>query len=249
MVLIKVPQPVDEGPSNRRSVPPPGSPERRAWEEAVMARLGVPGAAQVAPAWSQANRARAALGRGAVIEYQEAHNEAMTRASQANAERTLGLPDVTTWPAAPYDYHHGRRTAALAVHIGQDLGLGARDLEIVKLVGFLHDVGRALPWSHPDPEHPKRSVELAERVLPSVCTDPDLRHEVCRLVLGHSGCPGSDPRAGCAWDADMLEGGRLCPNTSEGARVVKARNGVLVTSWAKAPEHQLVYRKSLGWVG
>ncbi len=41
-----------------------------------------------------------------------------------------------------YTHRHSERVAAFAVNIGEELGLGDEELEVVKLSGMLHDVGK-----------------------------------------------------------------------------------------------------------
>lgn len=158
--------------------------------------------------------------------------------------RNIDFPKV-----AHYGHEHAMMTSQLAFTIGQSLRLTERELRVVRLAGFFHDLGREVPWTHVDPECPGRSAVLAETAL-RIRTDMDREviAETCRLVEQHHlGYTGPDPRARALHDADALEECRYAPGQPDCMRRFKNAVNVLTTKFAQDKVVQKHWLQGRGW--
>lgn len=179
----------------------------------------------------------------------------------ANGPRDLR---EVTWPTVEhYGHDHGKQTSRLALHIAQAMtdepGASASlfktdDLHLIKAVGYFHDLGRQLGWTHDDHGHHARSAELAEKAMASDSENwvpAHLRSEVCRVILAHGvsneGPLPTDPRLIALHDAECLEAARFAPNTPEGLTFMGRRFGRIITPWARDREHQSRWKRHRGW--
>lgn len=201
---------------------------------------------------------------------QQIQFERAVAGSRAAAQRSItpeesGI-DVSrvTWPAerkpeelAEYDFAHHKHTMELAVYIAEGMPeLKPRDIRVIRSAAMLHDLGRERHWKLDDPGHAQRSAKLAADVLLAspLWGQRDLIDDICRLIQEHSlahisygqndarGAPPMSPLHVALHDAECFESARLAPNTLEGAAVMKARMGAVLTQWAKNPEHQRRWR-------
>jgi len=79
------------------------------------------------------------MGRKALLEETVRERTAALTESFHETVRTLGL---ITEKRDPYTAGHQHRVALLAMAIGEKLALTAREIEVLKVVGLLHDIGK-----------------------------------------------------------------------------------------------------------
>lgn len=70
------------------------------------------------------------------------------------------------------DRNHGELVARVAVAMGQELRLGSGEIELLRIAGYLHDLGRL----QGDPGHAERGAEVLEQTGVLAAVAPAVRH-------------------------------------------------------------------------
>ncbi|MDQ3509897.1 MAG: HD domain-containing protein [Actinomycetota bacterium] len=100
-----------------------------------------------------------------------------------------------------WGYEHCLRVNAMAAGIGDEEGVGY-DEEILRLAGFLHDIGLYKAYNLREaPDHAERSAIVASRIL----RDGDFPSQATRVVVEAIRChpPGASPAS--SMEAELLK--------------------------------------------
>lgn len=168
------------------------------------------------------------------------------------AFESTDLRDIPFSPVEHYGYEHSQEMSTVAHYIAEGLGVTGLDLQAVKIAGLFHDLGREQPWQRADPDHQRRSADMAVTFLKGqgeTWAKAELIEQVAWLIANHSlaGPLPSDPRLQALWDADAYDAARFSPGTPEGMRIFRERTARLCTDWAKNPENKRTWLKHRGW--
>jgi hypothetical protein len=181
--------------------------------------------------------------------------------SENHAQIVADVP----WPVHEHFGHdHAKWTAKLAERalraVFEQRSLGEpppHAIDVITGAAMFHDLGRRLApadsWRTQEPEHAKRSAEIAEQVMrtnESWRFKQGAHAEICALIARHKlpplgrddGRRPTDPFEIALWDAECFESSRFEPNTDAGLLITRERFNQTVSAWARLPEHRQRWR-------
>lgn len=107
-------------------------------------------------------------------------------------------PDPDREPG--FIYHHGRRTALLALRLAEQLNIPVQR-DILYAAALFHDVGKG------NESHNEAGARLTRELLRGACTDDELE-QICEIVRQHNQrgkSPDFSPEIKLEQDADFLD--------------------------------------------
>ena len=136
---------------------------------------------------------------GVLVDLQRAER-ARARALEQDAERRNTTAALASLAAAlgshdPYTRHHGERVAAVAAALGAEMRLGAERIELLRLAGLVHDIGKLgvpddtlLKPGELSPDE-RRSVERHPEIAAAILRPLRGAEGMSEIVLAHHECP------------------------------------------------------------
>lgn len=165
--------------------------------------------------------------------------------------RSLDISSVPHSSVVYFGHDHGFNVQMLCgtiAEVEKDLAIPEREKRVLTMAAYLHDIGRELPWTQDDPECPRRSSEMAGRVLRSRKDghgDGDFIEAVCRLIATYP--EAGTPSQIALRDADILDDLRFDPGTVKSLMHFKARVSQAKTSFVRQKTVHAQWMTYRGW--